>query len=406
MTTQTGVQHSRKEVLPAFIGTIVAACALYLIMSSVQPMLANNAFLTDFGTMLAGCMQGLIPDQVHWFFVNFTDTTFIASLPASIGLVVGALIAAHLEVAGSPLAGTGVDGNGRIYGRLTLASIAAVALSVVFFGRVYPGFTGWIPTFAVLLVVQPLIIQFGASPAKLITCILLSSFVTFPIAYLIIAHIVTPLGVPLFVGVSMAVAITVPILNAVCRLLPWMAPEPKPEPAAAADAPAPAEPSPTAFFINRVLGDIGELPITGSSISTVFMYIGAIIAWVLNPFEPAYGTGNLPLLIASQIIVAAVAIFIYYPKWKSEPFVFTFMGIVFVSAIVGGYAATGTPVDFIVAGLTIAIGAVVFVPIIGFIMRIAKFKGTYPALTLIQAGIFPMVTIWALILKHLIIPML
>lgn len=404
MTDQTGVQHSRTEVLPAFIGTVVGACALYFIMNAVQPMLAQNTLISDFGTMLAGCMAGLIPEQVHWFFADLTETTFIASLPASIGLVAGALIAAHLEVKGSPLAGTGVDGNGHIYGRLTLASVISVALGIVVFGNIFPGFTGWIPTFAVLLVVQPLIIQFGASPAKLVTCILLATFVTFPVAYLIIQNIVTPLAVPLFVGVSIAVAIVVPILNAVCKALPWMAPEPKPAPTA--DVSAPAEPSPTAFFLNRVFGDIGELAVTGSSISTVLMYAGAIFAWVMNPFEPAYGAGNLPLLLASQMIVAAVAIFIYYPKWKRDGFIFTFAGVVFTSAIVGGYCATGTPADFIIAGATILIGSVIFVPVIETVMKLFKFNGSYPAICLIQGGIFPMVTIWALLLNHVIVPTL
>ncbi len=404
MTTQSDMQNSRKEVLPAFIGTIVGACVLYAIMSALQPLLMSNLFITDFSTMLGGCMQGFIPEQIHWFFADITETTFIASLPASIGLVLGAMIAAHFEVKGSSCAGTGVDGNGRIYGRLVLASLVSIALGILIFGRCYPGFTGWIPTFAVLLVVQPLIIQFGASPAKLITCIILSTLATFPVAYLIIANVVTPLGVPLFVGVSISVVIVVPILNAICKSLPWMAPEPVAM--QIDDALTPTEQSPTVFFINRVFGDVGELAITGSSISTLFMYAGAIIAWFMNPLEPAYGAGNLPLLIASQIIVSALAIFIYYPRWKREPFVFTFAGIVFVSAVVGGYATTGTPADFIIAGLTIVIGSIIFVPLINWIMKVFKFDGSYPAIVLIQAGIFSLVTIWALLLNHVVLPLL
>ena len=182
--------------------------------------------------------------------------------------------------------------------------------------------------------------------------------------------------------------------------------DPEPKPAPTADASEPKEPSPATFFVNRVFGDIGELAITGSSISTVLMYTGAIVAWIMNPFEPAYGAGNLPLLIASQIIVAALAIFIYYPKWKRDGFIFTFAGVVFVSAIVGGYCATGTPADFIIAGTTILIGAVVFAPLIEAIMTLFKFNGSYPAIPLIQAGIFPLVTAWALLLNSVIVPVL
>ena len=42
---------SRKEILPAFCITVVAAIALYALMSYVQPLLMNNNFIYDFGTM-------------------------------------------------------------------------------------------------------------------------------------------------------------------------------------------------------------------------------------------------------------------------------------------------------------------------------------------------------------------
>lgn len=412
MDNQTSVKRSRMEALPALLITIAGACILYAIMTAAAPLVANNTIISDFGTMLAGCMQGIIPEQVHWFFADMSETTFIASAPASIGLVVGALIAARLEVKGSRWAGTGVDGNGAIYSGLTIASLASVALGIVFFGHVWPGFTGWIPTFAVLLIVQPLIIQFGASPAKLVTCVVLSTFLAFPVAYWLQLNVAAVLGVPLFVAVSIAVVIVTSICTVICYVLPWMKPEPKQEAPVALDGaeePAQAhtaEPSVITFFVNRVFGDIGELAITGSSISTVCMYIGAIVGWALNPLEPGYGAGNVPLLIASQIIVAALAIFIYYPNWKSEPFVFSFPGVVFTSAIVGGTCTTGTMTDFIIAAPTILIGAVIFVPIINFIMKTAKFQGKYPAIILIQCGIFPMVILWALIVNHVILPLL
>lgn len=407
MDNQRGVQHSRREVLPAFIGTVAFAGILYAVMSTIQPTLVNNAFIPSFGEMLAGCMEGSALSQLQWFVADMSQSTFLASVPASILLIVGALIAAHLENIGSPLMGTGVDGNGHIYGRMTIASLISVGSGTLLFGRIFPGFTGWIPTFAVVLVVQPLITQFGASLPKLATCIVLSTLATFPVTYMIMNVVVSPLGVPLFVAVSLAVIVVAPTLAFICRALPWM--KTTDVPAAptsdSADATPAHVPSPTNFFINRVLGDVGELAITGSSISTALMYAGVIIGWAMNPFEPAYGAGNLPLLLASQLCCGALAVFIYYPQWKSGGFQFTFAGVVFTSAIVGGFAATGTPVDFIVAVPTIIIGAIVFVPLIGAIMKAFRFNGSYPAIALIQLAISPLVVVWALLLMHVILPM-
>lgn len=406
MNKNSGAQHTRGEVLPALVCTIAGACLIYVAMTAALPLFANNAVLPGFLDFLGACIAGSPLAQIYWLFADFTETTFLASLPATIGLVVGVFIAAHLERTHSPHAGTGVDGNSGIFTRMFLSAVAAVVLGIVIFGHTWPGFVGWIPTFAALLVVQPLIIHFGASPAKLATCVLLGTIITFPIAHLLITYVVTPLGVPLFVGVSAAVTIVVPILAAICRALPWMAPEAKPAPENGEGADISFTPSPFAFFINRVLGDIGELTVYGSSIGTALMYAGVIVAWTLNPLEPAYGAGNLPLLIASQIICGALSVFIYYPNWKSKPFEFTFGGIVFTSAIVGGICVTGTYVDFIVAGLTIVIGAVAFVPIINSVLKAFKFDGRFPAIALIQLGIFPVVTVWALLLNHIIIPML
>lgn len=396
-------ENVRKEVTPAFLGMLVLAVVVYCVMSAVQPMLMNNAILPGFGETLVGCIEGSPASKLYWFVLDFSQTTFLASVPATVCMIAGALIAARLEMAGSSAAGTGVDGNGRIYARLVLANICSVGLGLLFFGNLYPGFTGWIPTFAVLLVVQPLLTQFGVAPAKLITGTFVCTLVTFPVTYLIQNYIVAPIGVPLFVAVSMAVVVVVPPLAALFRSLKWMN-TPIPESDAPEAPPAPS--SPTNFFVNRVFGDVSELSVSGSSISSIAMYIGAIVAWCCNPLEPAYGAGNLPLLIASQIAVSALSIYVYYPKWKQGGFVFTFAGIVFVSAIVGGYCATGTAADFIIAIPTILVGSVIFVPIIDWVMKAFKFDGSYPAIALIQLGICPVVIVWALLISHVVLPLL
>ncbi|MEG0322878.1 MAG: hypothetical protein RR619_02700, partial [Raoultibacter sp.] len=186
------------------------------------------------------------------------------------------------------------------------------------------------------------------------------------------------------------------------KLMPWMKIDPEP-------APAPAEegsvPSPTKFFLNRVFGDIGELAIWGSSIATIAMYVGAILGWILNPLEPAYGAGNMPLLIASQIAVSALAIFVYYPKWKQEGWAFTFPGVVLVSAVVGSYAATGTISDIVVAVLTILIGGLLFAPLVEKVMALFRYKGSYHVIALIQFSIFTVCIVWSFVLMYLILPL-
>ena len=99
---------SRKEILPAFCITVVAAIALYALMSYVQPLLMNNNFIYDFGTMMTGCIEGSPLYRVAWFFADLTEGSFIAALPASIGMIIMGFVAAALERKKSAHAGTGV----------------------------------------------------------------------------------------------------------------------------------------------------------------------------------------------------------------------------------------------------------------------------------------------------------
>ncbi len=135
------------------------------------------------------------------------------------------------------------------------------------------------------------------------------------------------------------------------------------------------------------------------------MYVGAIIGWVLNPLEPAYGAGNLPLLIASQIAVAALAVFGVLPEVEEGRLGFTFPGIVLVSAVVGSYAATGTASDIVVAVLTVIVGGVLFAPLVEWVMKLFHYKGNYHVIALIQVSIFTVCIIWSFIVMYVILPL-
>ncbi|WP_290995083.1 hypothetical protein [Gordonibacter sp.] len=384
---------SRKEILPAFCITVVAAVALYVLMMYLQPMLMNNNFIYDFGTMMSGCVEGSIEYYVAWFFADLTEGSFIAALPASIGMIIMGFVAAALERKKSKHAGTGVAGNGHIFLAMFLTTCAALILGQVIYGSLFS--SGWIPTFAVVLTVQVFVIFYGVNWKKILTSLIVGTIITFPVCYWLLYGIVSPLGLPLFIAVSVGVAIVVPLCSLIFRLMPWM------------DIPAPAPGSnPTdqnksKFFVHQILGDIGQLTIWGSSWATVGMYIGGIIGWVMNPLHPAYGSGNFPLLIMVQVVTGALAILIWYPKWKKNGMAFTFAGIVFASAIVSTY-----PPSWAIVIPTIIIGAVVFAPLVDWVLKVFRFKGTYHPICLIQLSIFTVCAAWSFAVMYLIMPML
>ena len=150
----------------------------------------------------------------------------------------------------------------------------------------------------------------------------------------------------------------------------------------------------------------GDLPFTQKTFFRNLVAV-AVAAVVLCREKVGFKweKGNLPLLIASQIAVAALAVFVYYPKWKKEGWAFTFPGIVLVSAVVGSYAATGTASDIVVAVLTVIVGGVLFAPLVEWVMKLFHYKGNYHVIALIQVSIFTVCIIWSFIVMYVILPL-
>jgi len=397
MEEKEQVTCSRREILPAFLGVAAGSVVLYLLLSNLQPMVSKNTFLYDFGTMIGACMKGALGGKVEWFFADITEAAFLASMPASLLMCIMGFVAAYLEKKKSPHAGTGVDGNSGVFKWMFIAMIISLILGQIMYDWAFP--MGWIPTFAAFLTVQVFIAFYGVSPAKVITSIVVGTIVTFPVCNFFLQKVVNPCKLPLFVAVSIGVFFTVPICSELFRLMPWMkkAPAPAPDPSA---APAP-KPSPGKFFVHRVFGDIGELTIWGSSLAAIGMYVGAIISWILNPLHPCYSLGNFPLVMSAQILTAALAIFIWYPKWKKGGWAFTFAGVVFVSAVLCTY-----PNSWVIVIPTIIIGAVIFAPLVEWILKVVHYNGRWHAITFIQLAIFSTCTIWSLIILHVIMPLI
>lgn len=383
---------SRKAILPAFIITEVVVVVLLFAMMKVQPLLMGNTYLYDFVQMIGGCAQNNILYRIAFFFADMTEASFIASLPASVLMCIFALAAAAFERKGSTKAGTGVDGNGYKFTGMFCAMVISLVLVQLLFGSFFK--TGFILTFCVLLSAQACVVKYGAAPAKVLTCSIVCTPITFIACHLIMSKVIGPLGLPLYLSVAYGLLIAFPICIFIFNRLPWMVKADE----NVKTCPPPAPVSENKFFVNRILGDIGELTFWGSSLATIGMYVGGVISWVLNPMHPSFSAGNFPMVMCTQIITAALAIFIWYPKYKKNGWAFTFTGIVFVSAIVVTYANTA-----LVIIPTILIGAVIFAPLMDWIIKVTKADGTLPACFYVQLCVGIVCTAWALIVKTFLI---
>ena len=80
---------------------------------------------------------------------------------------------------------------------------------------------------------------------------------------------------------------------------------------------------------------------------------------------------------------------------------FTFAGIVFASAIVSTY-----PPSWTIVIPTILIGAVVFAPLVEWVFKVFRFKGSYHPICLIQLSIFTVCIAWSFVVMYGVMPLL
>ena len=403
---------SRKAVFPAFLLMVGIAAAVYVLMTVIQPHLTTGN-LFDWMQLAGGCAEGSFFYRLMWLLIDLDQGTFMASIIGTVFLISGVAIAAHLEKKGSRHMGTGVCGAHPVIFQIICCAVAGLLLGQVIndvcgmiVGANPFASYGWVPTFAIFLSAQTLVLHFGVTPAKMITTTVVAAIITYLCCWLCLHFVILPVGLPLFCSVSFGLILATPICCEILRLIPWMkseAPAPAPEvEAAAEEAPAPAPAiSETKWFIHQTFGDVGQLVVWGSSIAIILMYIGCIINWAIDPMNVGYSVMNYGMMIGSQIATAALGIFIYYPRWKKNGFTFTFGGVVFSSAVLITY-----PNNWLIVALSIVVGALVVGPFIDWLMATFNKKGRYHAIFYIQLGIGICVGAFSLLVKFLLMPLL
>ena len=390
---------SRREILPTFLLSVAFIAVLYCAMNAIQEKyLTENTYIHSFVDILVGAMGGSQVHKIEWILADFTEPTFIAAPIASVLMVIGTFIAYALEKKNSPHKGTGVGGLSPIFVPLFFTSAIAIILGTLLFGSFFS--SGWIPTFAAFLTVNGFVCFYGTDFKKILTILIYSVIVTFFVTFAILKWIITPLGVPLFLAVSIAVFIVVPIGTWLFNLCPWMTPPPPAPPAEGTRVPAEQAMTPGKWFVHQIFGDVGSLMVWGSSIGTIFMYIGAMIAWALNPLNPDFATGSFPTMLCAQLLTAALAIFLYYPTWKRDGMALTFASVVLTSAILATY-----PNHIVIVLLTVVVAAVIEQPLESLALK-WFFKGQSHPIPFIQFGIFPATFVWSMIVKYAIMPLL
>lgn len=319
-----------------------------------------------------------------------SEPNFYSSALSGLGLLAGGALAHRLQTRRRPGQGFAQACGSGLWVPMLASAMLGVAVSNLAWGwTLTPG--TWQPLFAPFVSVSPtIVLMFGSDIPTVLTGGVLGGLVTPGLSVLGASVICPRLGVPPVVGVTAGMALAAVIAFAVCRHLPWMpAPLHLRRPLEPPPATAPEKRGPV-WVLRRSLADFSEAQFFGSEWASLGLIAGALIAYLLNPAAPAYGSGLLLQILAAQAITAVVAVTVWRGRWARLPFYPTFVPVVSVApACVLAY---GGSLPSVLAGAIL--GALLSPPLAAAISArlpadFHPFIGNVAAMALATASIIP-----------------
>jgi hypothetical protein len=288
-----------------------------------------------------------------------SEPNFYGSALAGFGLLAGGVLAHWLQTTGRRYQGFAQACGSGLWVATLASGLLGVAISNLVWGWTMSDGT-WQPLFVPFVSVSPtVVLMFGPAAKTVLTGGMLGGLLTPPLAVLGADDVCPVLGVPPVVGVTGGMAVGAVVAFAVCRHLPWLPPplhllhRPEPRPPVACEKRGPA------WLLRRGVADFSEAQFFGSEWASVGLIAGVVVAYLLDPALPAYGSGLLPQILAAQTLAAVVAVLLWRRQWSRRPFYPTFVPVVSVApACVLAYGGT---VASIVAGAVL--GAVLGPPL-------------------------------------------
>lgn len=84
------------------------------------------------------------------------------------------------------------------------------------------------------------------------------------------------------------------------------------------------------WTFRRILADFSEAPFFGNELASLGLLLGVLLAMVLNPASPAYGSSLLPELIAGQFLAATIGVLVWRGQWIKRGWYPTYIPLVSV----------------------------------------------------------------------------
>lgn len=308
-------------------GLLLLSLAITLTVISGK-LLALEALWPSYADM----MENLHHPAAWWRWVvgDISEVAFYKHEFASIGLLAGAGLGWWANRTGQRWQGFAICYGTGLWPWVVTSSLLGLGLGNLIWGWTLSA-TEWQPTF-VAFVSMPAatVLLFGRGWRIAITGAVMGALLVTPLCLLIVKYVCTPLVLPVVIGNVSGMAIGSVIGFLLCKGFPMLVTS-QPSPAATMPAATATPDYGIRWTLRRVLADFSEAPFFGNEWASLGLVLGALLALLLNPASPFYGSGWLPQLLAAQTLASALGVLIWRRQWIARGWYPTYIPVVSVA---------------------------------------------------------------------------
>ena len=308
-------------------GLLLLSLAITLTVISGK-LLAVDALWPGYGDMMANLHHPAA--WWRWIVGDISEVAFYKHEFASIGLLAGAGLGWWANRTGKRWQGFAICYGTGLWPWVVTSSLLGLGLGNLLWGWTLSADT-WQPTF-VAFVSMPAatVLLFGRGWRVALTGALMGAVLITPACLLIVKYVCTPLALPVVIGNVTGMAVGSVIGFLLCKRFPALV-KPDAAPSTAPPVVASAPDYGVRWTLRRILADFSEAPFFGNEWASLGLVLGALLALMLNPASPFYGSGWLLQLLAAQTLASALGVLIWRHQWIARGWYPTYIPVVSVA---------------------------------------------------------------------------
>ncbi|QVM92612.1 hypothetical protein JYG34_06165 [Pseudomonas entomophila] len=277
----------------------------------------------DYAQLVATLDQPL--SRLRWIVGDISEVAFYKHELPALGLLLGASLAHWAQQRGYRWQGFAICYGTGLWPWLIISSLLGLLLSHALWGWTLEGGT-WQPTFvAFVSLPAAMVLLFGGGWRVAINGALLGAVLVTPASLLLVNYLCYPLQLPVVIGNVSGMALASVLAFLLCKRCPVLVRDGQ-HPVVAVTASQPDYG--VVWTLRRVLADFSEAPFFGNELASLGLLLGVLLAYVLAPAAPAYGSQLVLQMVAGQALASLVGVLFWRRQWQERGWYPTYIPIV------------------------------------------------------------------------------